>query len=142
MPHKKVIVDWRKGVDGLGGTFVFSPNPFIQRPVPGKRTATLTVPLLDGVIIQELGLAERRIQLRGVLFNKTNVWDDMETQRNLLIAGLDPGPGQLHITSPSRHIFYKGQIDTNGIDFELQQFSNLQDYTISIRIPDATENTF
>ena len=88
MPHAKVEIQWRKGLLGDGGTFTFSPNPFLERATPGKRTATLTVPLLDGVIIQQLGLNERTINLRGVLFNKTKTWDDMEVQRNELINGL------------------------------------------------------
>lgn len=141
MPHKKVTIEWRRGVLGDGGTFTFSPNPFLQRSTPGKRTATLTVPLLDGVVIQNLGVNERTIELRGVLFNKTNTWDDMENQRNALVEGLETGPGQLHIISPSKNIFYNAQIDTAGIQFDEQQFSNIQDYTIVLRIPDSDKIT-
>jgi len=140
MPHAKVIVQWRKGLLGDGGTFVFPVNPFLERPVPGNRTATLTVPLLDGVIIQQLGLGERTIELRGVLFNKTKTWDAMEAQRNALINGLSFGCGQLHIISPNKHIKYDAIIDTNGIQFDAQQFVNIQDYRVNIRIPSPVED--
>ena len=139
MPHAKVEIQWRKGLLGNGGTFTFSPNPFLERATPGKRTATLTVPLLDGVIIQQLGLDERRIELRGVLFNKTKTWDDMEVQRNLLINGLSFGCGQLHIISPQTHIRYDGILDTAGIQFDEQRFVNIQDYRITIRVPNPQE---
>lgn len=139
MPHAKVIIQWRKGLLGDGGIFVFSPNPFLERVVPGKRTATLTIPLLDGVIIQQLGLDERRIELRGVLFNKTKTWDAMEVQRNELINGLSFGCGQLHLISPQTHVRYDGIIDTVGIQFDEQQFVNIQDYRVTILVPSALE---
>jgi len=139
MPHAKVRMEWRKGELGNEGTFVFSPNPFLTRPTPGKRTAAHTIPLLDGVIIQELGFQERTVELRGVLFNKTNIWDDMEVQRNNLINGLLFGPGQLHLISLQRHLRYDAIIDTNGLRFDEQQFSNIQDYTVTLRIPGTQE---
>ena len=135
----KVTVEWRRGITGGGGTFTFFPNPFITRPTPGERTARLIVPLLDGAIIQELGVNERTIELRGVLFNKTNSWDDIETQRNSLINGIGTGPGQLHILSPAKHLRYDGQIATDGIQFQEQTHGNLQDYTITIQIPNTLE---
>lgn len=139
MASVKVTVEWRRGILGDQGTFTFSPNPSIRRQTPGKRTATLTIPLLDGVIIQQLGVNERTIDLVGVLFNKTNSWDDMETLRNNLINGIGNGPGQLHILSPSRHLRYDGQINTDGIQFEEQSRSNIQDYIITIRVPNTLE---
>lgn len=135
----KVTVEWRRGVSGNLGTFIFFPNPSIARPTPGKRTARLIVPLLDGAIVQELGVNERTIELVGVLFNKTNNWDDMETLRNNLINGIQTGPGQLHILSPARHLRYDGQIATDGIQFAEQTHGNIQDYTITIQIPNTLE---
>ncbi|TDI97020.1 MAG: hypothetical protein E2O29_01940 [Deltaproteobacteria bacterium] len=139
MSTVKVTVEWRRGVNGDQGTFTFFPNPFITRPTPGKRTARLIVPLLDGAIVQELGVNERTIELKGVLFNKTNSWDDMETLRNNLINGIQVGPGQLHILSPTRHLRYDGQIATDGIQFQEQTHGNIQDYNITIKIPNTLE---
>ncbi len=126
-------------MSGTSGTFIFSPNPDIKRPSPGKRIAQLTVPLLDGSIVQNLGLDTREIVLRGVLFNKNNMWDSMETLRNNLINGIGTGPGQLHIIGQTRHIRYDGQITTTGIDFEAQERTFTQDYTITIIVPNALE---
>jgi len=139
MPHNRVLVQWRRGVNGELGTFTFSPNPSIVREVPGKRTATLVVPLLDGAIVQNLGLDIRQIVLTGVLLNKANTWDTMETLRNNLINGISTGPGQLHIISQQRHIRYDGQITTDGIEFQAQDRTVVQDYTITIVVPNATE---
>ncbi len=139
MGFVKVTMEWRRGANGDEGTFVFSPVPFMTRVSPGKRTAEITVPLLDGAIVQNLGLAVREIILQGVLFNKTYSWDDLETQRNNLINGLGTGPGQLHLISPARHLQYNAQITTEGIRFDQQTRSNIQDYTITIIIPSAKE---
>lgn len=139
MGFVKVRLEWRRGVIGEDGTFVFNPKPTVTRISPGKRTAILTVPLQDGAIVQNLGLITREIILRGVLFTRTNNWDDMETLRNNLRDGLGTGPGQLHIISPQRHIRYDGQITTSGLDFEAQERSNLQDYIVTIIVPNSKE---
>lgn len=139
MSFTNVIVEWRRGVNGTDGTYTFSPKPELRRTTPGKRTAIIVVPLMDGVIVQNLSLAERDVELSGVLFNKTNSWDDMETARQNLAIGLGTGPGQLHLISPQRHIFYNGQVTTEGIQFSAQSRSNLQDYSVKIKVADATE---
>jgi hypothetical protein len=139
MSSLPVRIEWRKGVNGNLGTYVFYPKPSIHRPSSGGRTAIQTVPLLDGVMVQNLGRAERTLELAGVLYNKTNNWDDMETSRNNLINGLGIGPGQLHLISPQRHVRYDGQITTEGIQFDSQLRSNYQDYTIRIIVPNALE---
>lgn len=139
MSHTKVRIEWRRGINGNQGTYVFSPNPSMTRPAPGKRYATLTVPLLDGAIIQELGLSIRNLELKGVLYSRTNSWDDMETSRNNLRDGIGVGPGQLHIISPQRHIRYDAQSTPDGIRFEEQERSNLQDYTITFIVPSSDE---
>ena len=141
MSHKKVVVEWRRGINGENGVYTFSPNPSIRRVSPGKRTAELTVPLLDGFIVQNLGNAHRRIELDGVLLNKNGSWDDMETLRNNLISGLGTGPGQLHIISPSRHIRYDAQVTTDGIQFDRQERVNIQDYTVFLVSPSGKELT-
>jgi hypothetical protein len=137
-----VRVEWRRGNNGDEGTYVFSPKPDIRRASPGKRTAVITVPLMDGVVVQNLAQAERAIELVGVLYNKTNSWDDMETSRQNLINGIGTGPGQLHLISYQRHVYYKGQITTEGIQFETQSRSNLQDYKISLQIADSREYNY
>lgn len=139
MSFTSVTVEWRRGVNGTDGTYTFSPKPELRRTTPGKRTAIIVVPLMNGVIVQNLSLAERDVELSGVLFNKTNSWDDMETARQNLAIGLGTGPGQLHLISPQRHIYYNGQVTTEGIQFSAQSRSNLQDYSVKIKVADATE---
>ena len=139
MAFTSVLVEWRRGVNGTDGTYTFSPKPELRRATPGKRTATIVVPLMDGVIVQNLSLADRAVELAGVLYNKTNSWDDMETARQNLVVGLGTGPGQLHLISPQRHIYYNGQITVDGVQFDAQQRSNIQDYKIKILVADALE---
>jgi len=139
MSHSPVRIEWRRGINGTDGTYVFHPNPSMKRVSPGKRTAILTVPLLDGVIVQNLSVDQRTIELVGVLYIKTYTWDDMETLRNNLINGLGTGPGQLHLISEQRHIQYNGQVTTEGINFDTQSRSNIQDYNIKIIVPSGRE---
>lgn len=134
-----VKIEWRRGINGDQGTYVFNPKPVLRRPRSGKRSVNLVVPLLDGVIVQNFARLEEIIQLAGVLYNKTHSWDDIETSRNNLINGLGTGPGQLHLISPQRHIRYDGQITSEGIAFDEQPRSNYQDYTIDILIPSGKE---
>jgi hypothetical protein len=140
MAFVPVRVEWRRGDNGDAGTYVFFPKPEIRRPSPGKRTAVITVPLMDGVVVQNLSLNERAIELTGVLFNKTNSWDDMETSRQNLVNGIGTGPGQLHLISVQRHIYYKGQMTVEGIQFETQERSNYQQYKINVQVADAIEH--
>lgn len=142
MSFVAVTVEWRRGISGTDGTYTFSPKPNITRPVPGKRVAELVVPLLDGEIVQNLGSDKRTIELRGTLFNKTHSWDDIETSRNELIEGMGFGPGQLHLISPKSHVYYKAQIAINGIRFTEQTRANLQDYTISLIVPNSLEEIY
>ena len=139
MAFVKVIVEWRRGVNGDQGTYRFYPNPTLARPIPGKRTAVLTIPLLDGAVVQNFGSAIRTLDIEGVLINKSNSWDEMETLRNNLISGISIGPGQLHLISPQRHVRYDAQVTTEGIQLDPQERTNTQDYTVSFIIPNATE---
>lgn len=139
MTNNKVKIEWRRGISGNQGTFVFNPNPNIKRTTPGKRVATLVVPLLDGAVVQNFATDERTIELAGVLYTKSNNWDEMETLRNNMISGIGRGPGQLHIISNQRHIQYNGQITTEGIQWDSQAHSNIQDYTIRIIVPNTLE---
>lgn len=136
-----VTMEWRRGVNGELGTYTFSPKPNMTRTTPGKRTATLVVPLANGVVVQDLGLDSRVIRLRGVLYTKTLNWNDIEILRNNLINGLSTGPGQLHIISSSYHLYYNGQITTDGVQFDEQTRPNIQDYTITIIVPDGAEHS-
>jgi len=140
MAFTPVTIQWRIGTTGTGGTYTFYPKPEIRRATPGKRSAIITVPLMDGVLVQNLSVADRAIELAGVLYNKTNSWDDMESARNNLINGLGTGPGQLHLISPQRHIFYNGQITVDGVQFDSQPRSNYQEYKIKVIVPDAKEH--
>ena len=137
----KVILQWRRGVDGDQGIFTFSPKPAIRREFPGKRIARLIVPLQDGEVIQNLGQEIREIRLNGSLLTRGSTeWDDMETERNNMINGIGIGPGQLHIISEQRHLRYDGQIDPDGIRFDEQARANgVHDYEITILIPNSTE---
>jgi len=135
MAFVEVRVEWRRGVNGDQGTFIFDPKPSITRPVPGRRIAEHVIPLLDGEIVQNLGKNKRIIQLQGALFNKSNSWDDIEQQREELVDGLEVGPGQLHLISPDRHLRYDGQITVEGVQFDEQERSNLQDYSVTILVP-------
>jgi len=139
MAFVSVQIEWRRGVNGDAGTYVFYPKPVLRRIPPGKRTAILTVPLADGVIVQNLSMSERYIELTGILFNKTNSWDDIETARNNMINGLGSGPGQLHLITAQRHIRYDGQLTTESIQFDMQPRSNYQEYTIKIIVPSGDE---
>ena len=140
MAFTPVTVEWRQGVNGDGATYTFSPKPVLSRPSRGMRTATLTVPLMDGVLIQNLSLADRTVELAGVLYNKTHSWDDMETARQNMIDGIGTGPGQLHLITSQRHTYYNAQVTTDGIHFAEQSRSNLQDYRIRLVIPDGVEH--
>ncbi len=136
----KVLLQWRRGVDGDLGIYNFSPKPNITRESPGKRIARLIVPLQDGEVIQNLGQEIREIRLRGFLFTTSKDWDDMETERNNLINGVGIGPGQLHIISAQRHLRYDGQINPDGIRFDEQEKSDgIHEYTITILVPNVAE---
>lgn len=139
MAYIHITMEWRRGVNGDEGTYVFYPKPAMTRIVPTKRIAEIVIPLRDGEIVQNLGIDKRIVQLAGVLYNTTHNWDEMETLRNNLRDGIGTGPGQLHVISPQRHIRYDGQVDPSGINFTEQVRANLQDYTISILIPNSLE---
>jgi hypothetical protein len=134
-----VKVEWRRGLSGTEGTYAFSPKPVIHRVFPGNRSVSLIVPLRDGVVVQNFAGLEFVLELAGVLYNKTNSWDDMETSRNNMINGIGTGQGQLHLISPQRHIYYIGQLTPDGIVFDPQVRSNIQDYTMRILIPSGKE---
>jgi hypothetical protein len=132
-------MEWRRGINGDAGTYIFNPKPNVTRASPGKRVAEIVIPLRDGEVVQSLGHDKRTIQLTGILYNTSHSWDETETLRNNLRDGIGTGPGQLHIISPQRHIRYDGQIDTAGISFAEQTRANLQDYAIAIIVPNSLE---
>lgn len=137
----KVILQWRRGVNGDQGIYRFDPKPAITREFPGKRIARLVVPLQDGEVIQNLGQEIREIRLRGFLLTQGSTeWDDMETERNNLINGVGIGPGQLHIISSQRHLRYDGQINPDGVKFNEQTIANgVHEYEITILVPNTLE---
>lgn len=139
-----VDVEWRRGEDGSGGTYTFSPKPTIQRPVTGQKLAEFKVPLLFGSVTQQLGKDSQTITLRGVLVSKYNNFDDLDEKRIALVSGLDvTQAGQLHIISNagqvnSDHIYYNGIV--TRINFDEPIRSQLLDYTVEILLSDPTEN--
>lgn len=141
---KNVRVEWRKGETGLGAVYIFNPNPDLTRDDPGYKQAEFDIPLRDGVEVQDLGVDKRLIILRGVLYTKTRVFEDLEDLRRALIDGIGRGPGQLHLISlnslsNSKHIYYKGQVTTPGIVIESQTNSMFLDYTITLLCADPAE---
>jgi len=63
----RVDVEWRKGDDGLGGTFTFSPRPRITRSGTVQKFAEFQVPLKAGSDVQLLNDQSRRFVIRGLL---------------------------------------------------------------------------
>lgn len=141
---KNVRVEWRQGATGLGSVYTFNPNPNITRVDPALKQAEFDIPLADGVEIQNLGRAKRILQLKGVLYAKSRLFEDLEDKRKDLIDGIGTTPGQLHIISITnlsnpKHLYYIGQITTDGIVFSQQDNSILLDYTITITCADPIE---
>ncbi len=141
---QRVDVEWRKGTDGLGGTYTFFPRPSLTRPVTGQKKVEFKIPLLTGSVTQLLGKDSDTIILTGVLVQAdASNFDALDTQRRNLVSGVGNGVGQLHIISnlgnpDSKHIFYRA-IPTK-IDFKEQTNSQLLDYTIDLLLSDPTEN--
>lgn len=141
---RNVRVEWRQGSTGLGAVYVFNPNPDLSRESPAKKQAEFDIPLRDGVEVQDLGMDKRIVTLKGVLYAKSEVFEDLEDLRIALIEGIGTDPGQLHIISRnslsnSKHIIYSGQLSAQGIVFEPQINSIFLDYTISILCADSLE---
>jgi hypothetical protein len=141
MASKAVSVQWKQGATGGGTVYTFYPKPAIRRPTAGTRAAIITVPLMNGVVVQSLSLAERTIEVTGVLFDKSNNWDHLETLRNSLSNGIGTGPGQLHLTSPTRHIYYNAQLVAEGIQFDVQERSTTVTYRFTLIVADGQEHT-
>ena len=139
----RVDVDWRKGSDGLGGTFVFDPRPTLLRPGVVQKFVEIPIPLRDGTILQLFNNNSRTIAIRGVLVLRGSPnFDNLDQKRQELLAGIGNNEGQLHIISNlgqanSKHIFYKGVPIV--IEFSEQTNSKLLDYTIEFRLADPTE---
>lgn len=141
---KNVRVEWRQGETGLGSVYVFNPNPDPTREHPGYKQAEFDIPLRDGVDVQNLGVDKRIVVLRGVLYTKTRVFEDLEDLRKALIDGIGRGPGQLHFISlnnllNARHIYYIGQVTPPGIVFESQTNPMFLDYTITLLCAEPAE---
>ena len=141
---QRVDVEWRKGSDGLGGTYAFNPRPNLTRPGIVQKLVEFKIPLATGSTTQLLGSDSRRIALRGVLVHAdAGNFDALDTKRRDLISGIGTGVGQLHIISnlgnpDSKHIFYRGV--PTAIDFAEQTNSQILDYTIEILLSDPTES--
>jgi len=141
---QRVDVEWRKGSDGLGGTYTFNPRPNFVRPGIVQKLVEFKIPLMTGSLTQLLGSDSRTITLRGVLVRAdAGNFDALDTKRRDFISGIGTGIGQLHIISnlgnpDSKHIFYRG-IPTK-IDFDEQKNSQILDYSIEILLSDPAEN--
>ena len=139
----RVDVEWRKGDDGLGGTFAFNPRPNITRPGIVQKFVEFPIPLRDGNTVQLLNNDSRSILLRGVLIvgGRSN-FDDLDQKRQELLNGIGNDVGQLHLVSNkgqanSKHIFYKGVPIRIGISE--QENSTILTYTVEILLADPTE---
>ena len=138
----RVDVEWRKGDDGLGGTYVFSPRPRFTRPGVVQKHVEFKIPLKDGSTVQLLNNDSRIITVRGVLVVRNSNFDDLDQLRREFLAGIGNGPGQFHLISNkgqanSKHIFYKGV--PNTINFEPQRNSHFLFYNLTILLVDPTE---
>lgn len=138
----RVDVEWRKGSDGLSGTYTFSPRPNLLRPGTIQKFIEFKIPLKDGSLVQVLNNDSKIISLQGVLAQKDTNFDDLDEKRQALLSGIGTGEGQLHIISNlgqanSKHIFYKG-IPVR-ITFAPQTNSKILDYVIEILLADPTE---
>ena len=140
----RVDVEWRRGVNGLDGTYTFTLRPSLGREETGQKFVEFKIPLMNGSITQLLGKDSRNFGLRGVLVEVDGDYDSLDKQRRDLVAGVNPGnPGQLHIISNTghplaEHLFYKG-VPTR-IEFSEQTNPKILDYRIEILLSDPTEN--
>lgn len=142
LTQNRVDVEWRKGDDGLGGTFAFSPRPRITRTGIVQKFAEFQVPLKAGSDVQLLNDKSRRFRIRGILVVRTSNFDDLDELRIDLLAGIGNGPGQLHFISNkgqanSKHLFYKAF--PVSIEFGTLRNPKFLFYTIDILLADPTE---
>lgn len=144
MMAKNIRMEWRQGSTGLGSAYVFNPKPNITRIDPASKQAELDIPLLDGVLVQDLGRNKRIISLSGILVVKSGLFEDLEDKRRALIDGIGRSEGQLHLISlnshpNARHTFYVGQLSADGIRFSQQTSSVFLEYELDILCADPAE---
>jgi hypothetical protein len=139
MAPPKVTVEWRRGVNGDQGTYVFDPKPSIQLNAPNKRVATFFLPFSDGAAVQVFGTNVRTITLKGLLFVPSVNFNLLDQKRKDLVAGIGTGPGQLHIIATGNHIYYKAIPSPDGIVFDPLERANILGYTITLLAADPTE---
>jgi len=141
----RTSVEWKQGESGSGSTYSFSPKPSLIRSSPGQKKVELSIPNMDGTIVQTLGLSSRRIEIAGTIAVYPPNYDNLvETKKNLE-SGIGTGIGQLHIASSfgqtnSKHVYYKGILDGDIVWAEQKNMTYL-DYKFSILCPDPTEYT-
>ena len=138
----RVDVEWRRGDDGLGGTYTFSPRPEITRPGKIQKFVEFNVPLKDGSLVQQLNNDSRELSIRGFLTVRISNYDDLAQKIQELEAGIGTGPGQFHLISNfgqanSKHLFYKG-IPTSLI-FDRLRRPSIISYTLTVLLADPTE---
>lgn len=141
---KNLKVEWRQGIDGLGSVYTFNPHPDITRVDPAFKQAEFDIPLADGVTIQDLGIAKRIVKLHGLLFAKSRLFEDLEDLKRGIKDTIGNDVGQLHLISQTniinpKHIYYIGQIQPNGFEFEEQKNPIYLYYTITLTCADPTE---
>ena len=138
----RVDVEWRKGDDGLGGTYTFDPRPNLTRTGTVQKQAEFKIPLKAGSLVQLLNDDSRQFRIRGTLVVRDSNYDDLDQKRRELIDGIGNDPGQLHLISNkgqanSKHLFYKAvPVD---IEFNTQTNSLFLLYRITILLADPTE---
>jgi len=141
---KNIRMEWRQGQYGLGSIYVFNPHPDITREDPALKQAEFDIPLADGVIIQDLGRSKRILKLHGPLVAKSKLFEDLEDLKNKLISGVGYNVGQLHLISVTnmsnpKHVYYIGQIQPGGFEFEEQKNPIYLYYTITMTCADPIE---
>lgn len=138
----RVDVEWRRGNDGLAGTYTFSPRPRFTRPGTVQKNVEFKIPLKDGSLVQLLNNDSHVISIRGILVVRNSNFDDLDQLRQELLSGIGTGPGQFHLISNkgqpnSKHIFYKGV--PIRVDINRQRNSHFLFYTLQILLADPTE---
>lgn len=140
--QNRVDVEWRKGSDGLGGTYTFSPRIRMTRPGVVQKHVEFKIPLKDGSLVQLLNNDSRVLSIRGVLVVKHPNFDDLDEQRRDLVSGIGTGEGQLHFISNkgqanSKHLYYKGL--PVSVTFDQQRGQSFLFYNIDFLLADPTE---
>jgi len=137
-------VEWYKGADGDGDVLTFKPKPTLIRKYPTNRMAKIEIPKMDGAVVQTIGISAREIEVAGVIIVDPPNFDNLVEAKKTFEEGIGADQGQLHIESEfgqdnSTHVYYKGIVDENGINWSEQKDMQLLEYRFVIFCADPTE---